>query len=564
MLVSLALLAACHNEGTLELQVPDVTLTVETPTYGEFLGAGPAMVTGRVTPSSALLTIEGETVSVGEDGRFEAPVDLDHAYRIVDVEASLGDQWERVRVPVFRGHDPVPGFPGGVTLRLTPAGLAELGVGLGATIDATGWDQQIADALPQVGSSALGLTPVGVTHDPTVVELRPAVGGIDAEIVLREVDVVYDLTYDFGSGFAGALPVTVGYDRIGVGTRAVPEVDVDGLLFLTLTDASVNLGDPDITILGLDGWLLETLVSAVGDLIAPIGELLLDTALGQFGVIELGGPYVFETDLLGTQVEIRLSDVFGDLDGVGAGLGMGLDEPAAIGPLAMPVPRDDRPDVHAEAGLHEGLLQIALTSGLIDTLTQEIALPGTFGTVIGAAMENLPGGDDAPEGEGWCLSMTPMPARVARLQSGLDPFAVFYLPDVVIDIGVMDGSVCESWLVASLAFEIGLDVRDGTLIKMDPQIPEGAVLEYGAEAGWEEAEVVAGLSDFMGTAMELLGGQFSYDLADLMGGGAPGGLVGFGDVEPRIVDSQPLLDANDVQVEGLYEVSLSLWPPAAP
>jgi len=561
--LALALLTVgCRVEGTLVETPFDLVLEVDTPTYGEFLGDAPATVTGRVTPINATLTVEGEVVDVDDQGRFTTTVPIDHAYRIVDVEASLLGQWERVRVPVFQGHDPVDTWPGGLTLRLTPSGLAHIGRGLGAMIDQMGWEQMILDQLPALDLGLLSLTPTGLTHDPTVVELLPAPDGLDVLASFRNVDILYDATFDI-AGNVFTVPVTMGYDRVGMGARATPDVDAAGMLTLALSEGNIDLGEPDITIGQLDGWLLELLLSGLGSVVEPLGELLLDTVLGQIGTIELGGPYVFETDLLGTSMEVRLSDVFGDPNGLGAGLGVGINEPAAVGPLAIPTPHSDLPEVHAALGLHEGLMQLALAGELLDMLTQDIALPGFFGEVIGTAVRGLPGGDDAPEGEGWCMSVLPMDARVVRLQSGLDPWVVLYLPDVVLDIGVMDSGSCESWLVASLAFEVGLDVRNGQLLQMDLDIPEGAVLEYGADPGWEEDEVVAGLAGFMGTAMDLLGSQFSFDLGDLLGGlgdvSSDPMLGAFGEMDVRILGSEPLLDEAGNHPEGLYDISLGLW-----
>jgi hypothetical protein len=247
---------------------------------------------------------------------------------------------------------------------------------------------------------------------------------------------------------------------------------------------------------------------------------------------------------------------------------VGINEPAVVGPLSVPTPKSDLPEVHAGLGLHEGVMHMALTGELLDMLTQEIALPGFFGEVIGAAVRGLPGGDDAPEGEGWCMSILPMDARVVRLQTGLDPWTVLYLPDVILDIGIMDSGSCESWLVASMALELGLDVRSGQLLTMDLEIPEGAVLEYGADPGWEESEVVDGLAGFMGTAMDLMGSQFSFDLGDLLGGlgdvSSDPMLSAFGEMDIRILDSQPLLDETGNQPEGLYDISLGLWDQTVP
>ena len=52
----------------------------------------------------------------------------------------------------------------------------------------------------------------------------------------------------------------------------------------------------------------------------------------------------------------------------------------------------------------------------------------------------LPGGDDAPDGDGWCLSLNPSDAVVVRFQEGLEPLAYLYVPDLQVQIGIMDGN----------------------------------------------------------------------------------------------------------------------------
>ncbi len=562
--LALVALVGCQNEGTLHFHQGELALEVDSPTYGAFLRDGPVEVTGHVTPAAATLTIDGEVVTPAEDGTFTASLPFEKAYRIVDVQAHLGEQEERIRVPVFAGQDPTHTFPGGSTFRLTPSGLDHIGRGLGATIDETGWADLLEAQLPAGGFSGMELEPTGLTHEPTVVELRPAPVGVDTEIVLRHVTFLYDLTFEL-DGTVTTLPVTVGYDRIGMGVLAIPDVDAEGFVTLELTEPGVNMGEPEITIAGIEGPLLDFIGAGIAMLLEPVGDMLLDAVFDEIDVFELGGPYVFDTDLLGTPIEVRLSDLFGDPFGVGAGLGMGLGEPATVGPLAMPTPADDRPEVHTVLGLHEGLLHLVMTGDLLDMLTQDIALPGGMGEIIGAAIRNLPGGAEAPEGDGWCFAMAPTDARVVRLQTGLEPWSVLYLPDVVVDIGVMDGDWCEPWLEASLAFELGLDVTGGTQLSLNPVIAEGAVLSYGATSGWEEEEVIEGLAAFVGMALDMFGGQFSFDLADLFGGMGEGGddpiFGAFGETELTIVDSRPLLDEEGEHPEGLYELALSLWEP---
>ena len=89
----------------------------------------------------------------------------------------------------------------------------------------------------------------------------------------------------------------------------------------------------------------------------------------------------------------------------------------------------------------------------------------------------LPGGEDAPDdAEGWCLNINPGTASVVRMQEGLDPL-VLYLPDMIVDIGVIRvlgkiGWLCHYW-------RSGITVEDGAEIGIALDVGEGAVLYYG-------------------------------------------------------------------------------------
>jgi len=186
--------------------------------------------------------------------------------------------------------------------------------------------------------------------------------------------------------------------------------------------------------------------------------------------------------------------------------------------------------------------------------------------LAGAGLLTLPGGDSAPDNDGWCISLEPGEARVVRLQDGLEPWAVWYLPDARLLVSTYNDG-CEPWLEASLAMEVGLEVTEGTQIEMDLNIAEGAVLSYGATSSWEEEEVIAGLSLVVSGFLSLAGDQLSFDLADLfgglgdLGGGGEadplGGLLG--DISPQILDSRAQLLEDGAHPEGLYAVSLTLW-----
>ena len=99
----MVLLGACRSDQNLHVDrsVPELTLELTSPVYGQFMDDAAVQVEGVVYPPSALVWVEGEAVEVAADGSFLTEVLVDYAYRIVDAEASLDAQTERVRVPVY-------------------------------------------------------------------------------------------------------------------------------------------------------------------------------------------------------------------------------------------------------------------------------------------------------------------------------------------------------------------------------------------------------------------------------------------------------------------------------
>ena len=561
-LLVLSALAGCNNDYVITPSRVADTLSLEltSPTYGEFMGSEAIVVAGVVSPPVATLMVEGQRVRPAKDGSFEVTLPVDHAYRIVDVEASLDGQVAEARVPVFRGHDPVETWPGGITARLLPAGLTKLGEAVGLLIDGLGWADQVNAVLPGYSDSNVSFTPVGLLHDPTVVELESTNDGLDAIFTLNNLTLNYDIEVPF-IGLQETF--IIGYEQVAIGGMLIPELDEDGLVYLSLTDAVIDLGDPIFELGFLQGCLFDIVVGALNDwIVEPLGELLLDFVLDSVGSIELGGPFEFDLDLLGTPLQAKLAKLVTEVDGLGLELGMGIGEPAPSAPLDLAIPGLGAPyssGAQATLAVHEGILQIVMADALLPYLSAGLDLGGSFGSIIGAGITQLPGGEQAPEGDGWCLSLDPGTAYVARMQEGTELLGTIYLPDFVIDTGIQQGGVCNTWLKASLAVELGLKLEDGSKLGLDLQVPEGKVLEYGATVDDEDA-VVAGLGDYLGGTLGLLAGSLlDIDLADLLSGlGGEGGLS-LGELEPKLVGSAPLLNEDGTWTEGLYAVSIKVW-----
>ena len=238
----------------------DLTLELISPTYGAFAGDAPALVSGVVSPAQAVVKVEGEVVEVAEDGTFSVEVPFDHAYRIIDVEAALDTQQEALRLPVFRGVDPVPGWPGGMTARLLPAGLATLGASLGATIDSLGWQEALAASLPGYESDLFAIRPVGIFNEPTRVDITAVDGGLDFTATLVNLKLEYEFAIDW-LGLTSELSISFG--ETAISGLLVPTLDEDGMLSLKLEDPALAINAPDVVLGPLDGRLIEAVLDAV-------------------------------------------------------------------------------------------------------------------------------------------------------------------------------------------------------------------------------------------------------------------------------------------------------------
>lgn len=567
LLTSLALGVGCKSdyniksEGT-RAQEP-LSLEVTSPTYGVFLGESAARVEGTVTPTNAVLEVEGERVYPNPDGSFSVDVPVDYAYRNIDVHAAIGTEEASHRVPVFSGDDPSLTWPDGVALRLLPAGMQRLGGFVGSIIDGTGWADQLSALLPSYEGDLFQIRSQGITHDPTIVDLESLDGEIGTKVALSNIKLAYTAGVD---AFGIATELSIAFSEIGIDATLEPWIDGDGVLWLGLQNPSLTLGEADIQLGPLDGWLTELIIDWVNDFVLePIADLLLGFVIDQFGELEVGGPLEGELDLLGTPLSYALADLYQEDLGLGVDLGIGIGNPAPQDSLGIAVPDESTPGTEAAdaaVSLHEGILQVAIGDLLFDLIDNELdAVLGIAGPLLGNLVTGLPGGDQAPEDAQWCFEFEPGDAYVARMHEGTEPLGSIYLPDFVITAGTEQGAVCSTWLSVSMATEVDLVVTDGSKLGFDISMPEGAVLEYDA-VGVNHDEVVAAFGSGLAGTLSPLLGSFSIDLADILGGlGGSEGPLGdiASNLDIEIQDSRRFTEGPGAEDPSLYAVSIGLF-----
>jgi len=557
--------AGCNERGVLDdTPLPPLDLVVDSPVYAQFGGAGDLMVSGTVGTPDAEVWVEGALVPVQADGTWQVAVPFDRAWRNIDIEASAYEESDARRIPTFAGFDPTESWPGALTLRLTESGFAGLGRLIGGLVDGLLTEDAIAGLIPPVQQDGFSLEIAGFDADPTVVDLLPDGDELSASFTLRNVVLTLAITFDLGDG-PQVVPATLSLEEAGLTLPIGIRVRDDGTPVVTPGEPAITLTIPSLTFGQADlSWLSDLIGNAV-----DLGELLsgaIQQAIGGAGPIPLGGPIAFEQDLLGQPLSLRLDDLRTDDAGLGIKLGLGLGQPIPEDLGNIPFPEgfgDPQPDL--AAGVHDGLLQALLQSELLDLLEQDIQLPGLPGQLLGNIVTSLPGGDQAPENNGWCLTLTPGEARLARFGRAEGQSLVnIYLPDATLRFSTIPigGSGCETWLESNLALAVGVGL-DGTELDLNIDAPEGVLTYYGApgyESDEQQERVVGQLGSQLSGLLGLLGGLGGslLDLDSLIGD------LGVEGLSIAVRGQGPAYDVDGVPIEGMSEIGIGLFevPPS--
>jgi hypothetical protein len=271
------------------------------------------------------------------------------------------------------------------------------------------------------------------------------------------------------------------------------------------------------------------------------------------GDLPLGGPFAFDFDLLGTRLAAQLVDVGADMNGVGLGATVAYDEDAADEMPAVATLSATTPSglpYQLGAAVHEGMFNVLLDQTLAGFLDIDLTLDGAAGELMGGGIRALDGGDEIPEeSNGFCLGLHVGDARVIRMVPGVGaPLARAYLPDLHVNIQVLEGSQCVDWIDANVFAVVDLNL-DGTEVNADFDVRSVQLLDYAAE-DYDRASVETQLGAVVQGLTGLLGGQLSFDLGDAIDLGI-GGLT----LSPTIVSVEPLDD------DGLYGVYLDVFEP---
>ncbi|HHO49527.1 MAG TPA: hypothetical protein ENK18_01340 [Deltaproteobacteria bacterium] len=552
-LALLLLACGCQGRGVLgELAPPrQLLLVVEEPRHGAYVGEGPVTVRGWVSEPGAVVWIEGHEVNLAADHSFRATVPVDTPSRTIDVEAARPGTHLRERRTVIAGDDPLSGWPGAITARLTQVGLDHLADGLAAQIDALDPAGLLEAALPDLAIGGLSLSVIGARTYPAQVVLEPGDGELSLSASLRSLELELSL-----GAAGGTVPIVLGLEELSLSASATLGLSSDGSLIASVSDTEVALGTPILQWGTLELLLLESLGATVTELVGGAMERILDLGALLLPALPLGAPLQLELDLFGAPLQLELGDVGIDPQGVGARLDVeiGIDPE---GTARIPTAAEAGRQADLAVVLHEGMLQNMLAGDLLEQLELELELEGLLAELLALPLSTLPGGTALPaDRQRICLSVSPGELRVARLEPSLDPLARLVLPELALWVGVGSGDEpCSTWLEASVALEAGLVVHGGTELGLELAVTDGALLSYAAPGIYPEDEVIGGLDVLIDASISLLDSPLTLDVSELFGTDPILGLV----TTPRLLGAEPIRGDDGLPIDGLVLLPISLW-----
>jgi hypothetical protein len=341
--------------------------------------------------------------------------------------------------------------------------------------------------------------------------------------------------------------------QLTAGISLIPALSDTDMLTIELTGITVDITGMDLVIADfeLPEWIGDYILDPILGLVSDGIDLLGDALIGLVGTQELGGPFAFSFDLMGSTLNAKLAEVQANSAGVNLGMTLAINEDAAEAlPKDMPLFPATTPSglvYQLGAAVHEGMFNTLMEDLLADFLNIDMQLVGEYGELVASGFRLLPGGDQVPEEiGGWCLAVKTGDARVVRMVPGTGGvLARAYLPDLKVDISTLDGAACVPWLQGTLFATVDLTL-EGSEVSADISMPGAWITYYGAE-GVDKEEVAAALSTTISGLVGLVaGGALSFDLGDLE-------LLPGIALNPRVVEIAPLDET------GMYGVYLDIF-----
>jgi len=305
----------------------DPVVIIESPEVASFSEEPRLHVRGRVDDrNAASITLNGEEIALGEDGRFDHIWEVSPGAHRIRLEATdragrIGRAWSSVIWGDFQSSD-APHLDA-MMLDIGPDALGTLADGVEPFLAAENLEPLIVGANPVVDGFWGRLDVESEAHDAPDFALVPRDGYMQIALVLPDVHLPVRADLRVGGDITGDVTV----DRAFV-TGQVHVAAAHGLPVITVTDVEVTLEGLLIDIHGLWSWIDRNVVTraAQGRLENTITNMILDQVPTRLGEALGEMQQLREIEVADGQivVESSLAALRASREGLSATVDMGL------------------------------------------------------------------------------------------------------------------------------------------------------------------------------------------------------------------------------------------------
>ncbi len=520
------------------IEIPELSLVIESPPDGRIGMDDKVVVTGTVTGDHPVVTVNGHAAEVDrETFSVEIPLHNGDPYTPILAEAVDSSGWVRDRRTFLHGLATDASLPveDGLALRLTDRGMEGIEAFVLTTFTPDSIASMLLSANPLYDDSWVGTDIVVTADDATIgslsLEMDAAVDGIHIDASLH--DVTMDITVD--AGWAGTYPGTVSVSAVNLQGLATLSAS-GGDLVVDLPEVTVELVDLTTDFPGIWDWIEDLVLWLVpGFLEDAIAEMLKEEVVaaveGALGSLSDGFP------LGPVMVGLAFDRVIHDETGVSAVLDLSLSlgpdggdtpemrvsTPGAVPPMGGMLTPNDR-EYGAWVTLDDDALSaigIALLgSGLLEqTIEGELPMDTPMPLTAALLMPMFPSmegivDDDAP----LTIETLPTVSPVGRPAHGPEGVLEFVLPGFLVDISAdVDGDGAADPLYRIVIDGVILGSIDAQADTLDVRGKDMTATLLSATVDAERTEG-EGLANLLELAIGLLVGDLVDQLLTLIDG----------------------------------------------
>jgi hypothetical protein len=465
-LAAILTLAACASSGGASDDTPPV-LTITAPSRGTSADGGAVTVTGTVQDDQpgVRVTVNGVQATVGKDGSFSAPLQLDPGISVIETHAidSKGQDVRDVRAVLAGTLAATDGTKTAtIGAHASPPAIAAIGNAIATdakAIDYTAEAKTLNPIYSDTDCNGAVIDVNTISLSDVDVSLVPGTGKLAAKVTLKNVSVKLDVHFR-AVCISGSDTVTISASAAHV-TGDLAVTVSGGKLQTSLSNASVTLDNFNLSAGGVPSFVSDLLNGTARTKVQDALTHVVATKVPPIANAKLAGMLAkgFSTKILGADTKLTATATTAQI--AATGIYLGVDTKVVVtGGTGGTFLEQSPPDALSLMGQTKNL-GVAIANDLANQLLAGLWAAGAFDHKIPVSSLSVLAALLDPDATQLALSLS-LPPTIQSDGTGNLQLAI---GDAM--ISVQDGSGTELQKIAlSLSTSVAMDASSSGAISM--------------------------------------------------------------------------------------------------